>query len=458
MSQLAPQRTAGPSRPGVRPSLVYFFGALGAVIWGYDNGVIAGALLYITREFHLSPSAQGLVSSSLSVGSAVGAVISGALAQPWGRKRLIFIAGLVFGAGIAVCSLAASVAMLMIGRAVIGVGIGIVAVSVPVYLAEIAPAHIRGRVGALTQLMIACGILLSYLVSYALSPLHAWRWMVAVALVPALVLVVGIWVLPESPRWLLTRGRVEEARNGLSHQVDAAEVDRALAEMRETLARAKPSWRQAFRPGVRRIVLIAVGMSILTQLLGINTITYYAPTILKKIGFTDEVSLLNTIGFGIVSIIFTVLASRLIDRWGRRPLLIAGALVMGASMTGLALLSWTTGLTMGLSGVLAILSLVVFKATYSLSWGTSTRIVVAEILPLSIRGSALGFAEIFNFASTFTLALVFPVLLAVGSGTAFIVFGAMGVVACVFVGRLVPETKGRTLEEIEAAIRKKGQE
>jgi MFS family permease len=143
---------------------------------------------------------------------------------------------------------------------------------------------------------------------------------------------------------------------------------------------------------------------------------------------------------------------RVIDRWGRRPLLTVGALVMGASMSVMALLSWTTGLTVGVSGVVAILSVVVFKATYSLSWGTSTRIVVVEILPLSVRGSALGFAEIFNFASTFALALVFPILLAAGSGTAFIVFGAMGVVAFVFVLALVPETKGRTLEQIEAGL------
>ncbi|GLY71581.1 sugar porter family MFS transporter [Amycolatopsis taiwanensis] len=451
MSQLASRSASGRQVAGVRPGLVYFFGALGAVIWGYDNGVIAGALLFITKEFDLTPAAQGLVSSSLSVGSAVGAAISGVLANPLGRKRLIFLAGLVFGAGVAVCSLAVSVPMLMAGRGVIGLGIGIVSVSVPIYLAELAPARIRGRIGALTQLMIASGILLSYLVGYALSPLHAWRWMIAVALVPALVLVVGIWVLPESPRWLLTRGRLEEARAGLARQVDAAEVDQALAEMRATLARAKPSWRRMFRPGVRRVVLVAVGMSILAQLLGINTVTYYAPTILKKIGFTDEASLLNTIGFGVVSIIFTVIATRVIDRWGRRPLLTVGALVMGAAMTVMAVLSWTTGLVVGVSGVLAILSLVVFKATYSLTWGTSTRIVVSEILPLSVRGVALGFAEIFNFASTFTLTLVFPILLAAGSGTAFITFGAMGVVACVFVLALVPETKGRTLEQIEAA-------
>ncbi|WP_160148917.1 sugar porter family MFS transporter [Amycolatopsis alkalitolerans] len=451
MSQLASQ-TAGVTRTGVRPALVYFFGALGAVIWGYDNGVIAGALLYITREFHLTPAAQGVVSSSLSVGAAVGAVTSGALAQPWGRKRLIFIAGLVFGTGIAVCSLAVSVPMFVAGRVVIGAGIGIVAVSVPIYLAEIAPARIRGRIGALTQLMIACGILLSYLVGYALSPLHAWRLMIAVALVPAVVLVAGIWVLPESPRWLLARGRAEEARAGLSRQVGAAEVDQVLAEMRETLARAKPSWRMAFRPGVRRVVLVGVGLSVFTQLLGINTVVYFAPTILKKIGFTDQASLLNTIGFGIVSIIFTVIAVRVIDRWGRRPLLIVGALVMGASMTGMAVLSWTIGLTVGLSGLLALACLTVFKAMFSLTWGTASRVVVAEILPLSVRGSALGFAEILNFAAIFLLSLVFPILLAAGSGTAFIVFGVMGLISCVFVATLVPETKGRTLEQIESTI------
>jgi sugar porter (SP) family MFS transporter len=301
--------------------------------------------------------------------------------------------------------------------------------------------------------MVASGILLAYLVSYALSPLHAWRWMIAVALVPALVLVVGVWVLPESPRWLLTRGRVDEARVELSRQVDPDEVEQAMAEMQTTLKRARPSWRSALQPGVRRIVLVAIGLSILAPLQGVNAIVYYAPTILRAIGFSDKVSLLNTIGFGIVSLIFTVVATRVIDRWGRRPLLITGALVMGASMTVMALLSWTTGLTVGVSGILAIACITVFKATFSLSWGTVTRVAASEILPLGVRGSALGVAEIGNFAATFTLTLVFPILLSAGRGTAFIVFGVMGLVACLFVAAQVPETQGRTLEEIEVDVR-----
>ncbi|MGW5641624.1 sugar porter family MFS transporter [Saccharopolyspora sp. NPDC003752] len=452
MKQVASQQAPVKQSREVPPGLVYFLGALGAILWGYDNGVIAGALLFMTEEFHLGPAAQGVVSSSLAIGSGVGAVVSGALASPLGRKRLVFIASLVFMGGTIAWATAGSVAMLVVGRVVIGVGIGIVAVSVPIYLAEISPARIRGRIGALTQLMIASGILLSYVVGYAMSPSGAWRWMVAFALVPALVLIAGVWVLPESPRWLLTRGRDEEARAGLARQVAAHEVEQAMREMRETFHRAKPSWREGFRPGVRRIVLVAVGMAVLAQLLGINTITYYAPTILKSIGFSEEASLLNTIGFGIVSIIFTVLASRLLDGWGRRPLLMVGALVMGLSMTTMAVLSWTAGLTLGVSGFVAIACLLVFKAMYSLSWGTVARIVIAEILPLRVRGSALGIAEVFNFASTFALSLTFPILLAVGSGLAFILFGVMGLLACLFVGVLVPETKGKTLEEIEAEM------
>lgn len=451
MSQLAAHADATRRHRGVPPGLVYALGALGAILWGYDNGIIAGALLFITEEFHLTPAAQGVVAASLSIGSAVGALLSGVLAGRLGRKRLIFIAGLVFSVGIVSWALAGSVTALIAGRVILGLGIGIVSVSVPIYLAEISPARIRGRIGALTQLMIASGILLSYVAGYALAPWQAWRWMVAIALVPAVVLVLGIWVLPESPRWLLTRGRIEEAREGLARQVAPDEVETAMREMRETLSRARPSWRAAFRPGVRRVVAVAVGISILTQLLGINTVTYYAPTIMKSIGFTEETSLLNTIGFGIVSIVFTLLATRLIDQWGRRPLLMLGAAVMGISMVTMAVLSWTVGLSVGVSGVLAIGCLVVFKAMYSLSWGTATRVVASEILPLSVRGPALGFAEILNFASTFALSLFFPIMLAAGSGLAFIFFGVMGLVAFVFVRTLVPETKGKTLEKVEAA-------
>lgn len=441
------KRSRGPS-----PRVVYFFGALGALVWGYDNGVLAGALLYIKPEFHLSPTETGLIGSFLAVGSALGAIFSALLVNRLGRKRLIFVASLVFLAGIAFAVFSNGAAALMLARGVLGLGIGIVAVAIPVYLAEISPAATRGRIGSLTQLMIACGILLGYIGNLAFSPLAAWRAMFAVMAIPTVVLAVGVWVLPESPRWLLSRGREDEAREQLARHVSKHELETTMAEMRESLAARRVSFLQSFHGPVGKIVAIAILLEMLTQLMGINTIVYYAPTILKKIGLSDTAALINTVGFGVISVIFTLLAARVIDRWGRRPLMSIGALVMGAAMLTMAILSWTAGLAVGVGGTVAIGALAVFKATFSLTWGTATRIVVSELLPTSIRGSMQGFAQIFNYAATFVLALTFPILLEAGSGLAFLFFAAIGVVSFLVMVFLVPETKGQTLEEIEATV------
>lgn len=449
--------TSAPPAPShaarrIAPGVIYFFGALGALLWGYDNGVLAGALLFIEPQFSMTPTEIGLVGSFLSIGSALGAVTSGLLANPLGRKRMIFIASLVFAVGIALATFASGVPMLMLARLVLGLGIGLVAVSIPVYLAEISPAGARGRIGSLTQLMIASGILLGYVGNLALSPFGAWRLMFAVMIVPTIVLAVGVWVLPESPRWLLRKGRLDEARAQLAQQVDAEELERTVSEMQESLATRRLPLRHAFATGLGKIIVLAIALEMLTQLLGINTIVYYAPSILKSMGFSDHAALVNTIGFGVVSVVFTVIAGRVIDRLGRRFLMGFGALIMAAAMITMATLSATIGFTVGISGIIGIIALCVFKATYSLSWGTATRIVVSELLPTRIRGSMQGIAQIFNYAATFVLSLTFPILLATGSGLAFAIFGGMGVLASIVVFLFLPETKGKTLEEIEAQV------
>lgn len=440
-------------RAGSSMGVIYFFGALGALLWGYDNGVIAGAILFIKDDFDLSPGLVGLVTASITLGAGTGALLSGALADRLGRKRLIILAAVVFSLGIIGASLAPSAAILIGARFVLGVGIGIVAVSIPIYLAELAPAETRGRVGTLTQLMIASGILLAYIVSYLLAPSGGWRWMIGVAIIPAVVLLVGVSFLPESPRWLVKRGREAEARDILAARMPAETIDASVTEIHRTLATSRGSWRDLLQPWVRPAVLVAIVLAILAQLLGINTIVFYAPTILSTIGFSNEAALLNTIGFGVVSVIFTLIALRVVDSVGRKKLLAGGSLAMGGSMLVMAILSVSSGFTAGLAGYLAILCLTVFKATYSLTWGTVTRVVQSEILPINVRGTALGVAEVFNFASTFVLSAVFPILLAGGTGLPFFTFAIIGVVGFIFVRFFVRESKGQTLEQIEEGLR-----
>lgn len=452
MAQQTVSAPGGVTGRHVPRSVIYFFASLGALAWGYDNGVLAGALLYIKPELHLTPTEVGLVGSALALGSMVGAVVSGFLANPLGRKRMIFVGSIVFIVGVAVAVTAPNTAALIGARVLLGAGVGVFAVSIPIYLAEISPAGTRGRVGALTQLMIAIGILLAYIGNLALSPFGAWRLMFAIMFIPAVAVAIGVWVLPESPRWLLARGRDDEARRVLGHQVGEDELETTLAEMRTSLGQKRIPLRQLMRTGAAKIIIVVIIFDMLTQLLGINTIVYYSPSILKQIGFSDNAALVNTIGFGIVSVVFTIIASRVIDRWGRRPLLIVGGLVMGAAMAVMATLSFTVGLTVGISGFVAIGAIAVFKATFSLSWGTGTRIVIAELLPTRVRGSVQGVAQIFNQGATSVSAFVFPLLLATGSGFAFGAYAVMGVIAAVFVGVLIPETKGQTLEEIEAKV------
>lgn len=447
-------RTSRPAPPPRRVGrrTVYFFGSLGALMWGYDLGVVAGALLFITPQFHLTPIQVGLVGSVLSIGSVVGALASAVLSGPLGRKKLIFVASILFAIGIVLTTLAGGVTSLLVGRTVLGLGIGIVAVSVPVYLSEISPASARGRIGSLTQLMVAVGILLAYIGNLALSPFGAWRVMFAIMIVPTIVLGIGVWVLPESPRWLLRKGRLVEARQQLAGQVGSAELDRTIGEMQTSLGLGRMPLRDIVGSGLVKVVVLAVVIDVLTQLMGINTIVYYAPSILKSMGFSDSAALINTLGFGVLSVVFTVIAASVVDRWGRRWLLMVGALVMAGSMLIMATLSFTVGLTVGISGIVGILALAVFKAMFSLSWGTVVRIVVSEMLPTRVRASMQGLSQMFNYGATFVLTLLFPVLLATGTGVAFGFFALMGIVAFVVVQRFLPETKGRTLEEIEADI------
>jgi sugar porter (SP) family MFS transporter len=445
--------TATGSAKGAPSWFIYLFGALGAVLWGYDTGVISGALLYIKRDFAISAAGQGLVTSSFTIGAAVGALATALLVDRLGRRRLLLVAAVVFVVGTLLSSLAGSESVLIAGRSVLGIGIGFVAVNIPIYLSEIAPARTRGRIVSLTQFMNATGILLAYLANLALSPAGAWRWMIGIAVVPAVLLFAGVLFLPESPRWLVARGRIAEARAGLAARGDDVEPEATVREIEAGLAAGRGAWRSLLRPWARRPVAIAVLMTVLAQLLGINAITYYAPTVLTSVGFSDSASLITTVGFGAVSVLATVFAVVRGDSVGRRPLLIAGACVTGATMLLTAVFSWSFGLTAGVTGVVAVVCFAVFKAAFSSTWGPVSRVVETEILPISVRGTAVSVAEVANFLAIFVVTLLFPILLQAGSGFAFATFGVMGAVAVAVIVYYVPETRGRTLEEIEADIR-----
>ncbi|HEX3753335.1 MAG TPA: sugar porter family MFS transporter [Streptosporangiaceae bacterium] len=444
---------------GPRASAVpsYIFGALGGLLFGYDLGVVAGALLYIKPEFHLGPVEVGFVTSSLLLGAMIGALGSGALSQAYGRRRLVMVAGAVFAAGALVAALAPELWTLLAGRLVMGLAIGALSVSVPIYLSEITPPATRGALSGLNQLMISTGILVAYLVDLGLSSAHAWRPMFGLAVVPAAALLAGLVFQPESPRWLVRQGRIDEARAVLMRNRSEAEAGADIAEITRAAGQGDRRAELAelwHRRDLRRILLTGVALAFFQQIIGVNTIIYYAPTILTRLGYRSSAAILANAGLGGLTVLVTIIMLLfVVDRVGRRRPLVLGALGMAACMVLLGLTFLTAGFSHGgPAGWLAIIGLAGFKVCYSLSWGGMVWVMLGEMFPLRVRAAAMGIATFANWLGNLLVAQFFPQLLGAGTGTVFFIFAGVAVLACGFAVRWIPETRARTLEQIEGDL------
>jgi sugar porter (SP) family MFS transporter len=435
--------------------------ATGGLLFGYDTGVISGALLFIREDFApLSAFMEGIIVSTLLVGAVVGAISGGPLSDRFGRRPAVLVAATIFGLGALAVAFAPSVAFIVVGRFLLGLGVGLASMIVPLYIAEIAPADRRGALVSLNQLMITIGILASYIVGVIFTPIEGWRYMFGVALIPALILGIGMFRLPESPRWLFNRGQTEKARAVLSRSRSQEEIELEFREMEEIKRaeqeqeRERVGYAELLSPYVRPALIIGIGLAIFQQITGINTVIYYAPTILQGVGFSEGGAIAATaLGVGVVNVGFTILAVRIIDRAGRRPLLIIGLIGMVVSLALLGVV-FATGGTGGAAGVLATVCLGLYIASFAISLGPVFWLMISEIYPLNIRGKAMSVASLANWSSNWLVALTFPVLLAtLGGAGSFWLFAALGIVAWFFVYFRVPETKGRTLEEIEADFR-----
>ena len=455
--------TAGAGQGGQRRfvNIAATITATGVLLFGYGTGVISGALLFIRQEFApLSAFQQGIIVSFLLVGAMVGALSGGPLSDRVGRRPAALLAAIIFGIGALAVAFAPTVSFLVFGRFLLGLGVGLASMIVPLYIAEIAPADRRGELVSLNQLMITIGILLSYIVGVAFAPIEGWRWMFGVALIPALILGIGMFRLPESPRWLFEHGQLEKAREVLNLSRNPEEVEQEFREMQEIkdqdreISQERVSYKELLAPYVRPALIIGIGLAIFQQITGINTVIYYAPTILQGVGFSEGGAIAATaLGVGVVNVGFTILAVRIIDRVGRRPLLIIGLIGMIISLALLGVV-FATGGSGGAAGLLATVCLGLYIASFAISLGPIFWLMISEIYPLRIRGSAMSVASIANWGSNFIVALIFPVLLAtLGGAGSFWLFAALGIVAWIFVYFRVPETKGRSLEEIEASFR-----
>jgi SP family galactose:H+ symporter-like MFS transporter len=341
---------ARPTKPALL--LATAVAALGGMLFGYDIGVISGAILFVKTEFSLTPGAEEIVVSSVLLGSLIGAMVGGVLADCLGRRILLIATALVFGLGAIGAALALGTACLIAGRIVAGSAIGIASFVAPLYISEIAPVAIRGKLVSINQVALTVGIVLSYMVDYAFAGAQAWRWMFAMALIPAAAFGIGLLFIPDSPRWLAARGHVAQARAVLKRIRDPKEVEGELSRIQESTAQQQGHWLELFRPRLRPAMIVGVGLAIAQQLTGINTVIYYAPTIMKFAGLSSaSVAILASVGIGVVNVVLTVVAMQLIDRIGRRPLLLVSLagmtlslFVLGASFALLQFEAhWRTG-------------------------------------------------------------------------------------------------------------------
>jgi sugar porter (SP) family MFS transporter len=427
--------------------------ALGGLLFGYDTGVISGALLFVKRSFHLGATGQSVVVSAVLVGAVIGAAAAMLIGDRIGRRVLIAASAMVFIAGTAVAAGATSVAVLIAGRGILGVAIGLSSSAVPVYIAEISPERRRGGYVALFQLAITVGIFLAYVVNYVFASIDGWRWMFLCGVAPALVLFGGVLVLPRSPRWLALAGRNEEAREVLA-AIGEGDVDEELAAIEASFEHAQAGWRELWAPFARNALLVGLGLGVFQQFIGINTVIYYAPTILQFSGFKSAtVSILATMGVGAVNVAMTLVAVRLIDRVGRRPLLLGGLIPMALALVAIGV---AFDLRSGAVRWIAIASLIVYVGAFAVSWGWGFWLLNAELYPLEVRGRGTGLVVMVQWAANLTVSLTFLLLIhAIGKPATFWLYAALCAAAIVFTAIFVPETKGKTLEEIEAYWRRR---
>ena len=462
---------SGPTSTGARRSPAHnrflvkltVISTLGGLLFGYDTGVISGALLYMKADLNLTTFSEAVVVSSLLFpGAAFGALLGGKLADSLGRKGSLLVCAGLFLVGALICATAPNVVVMTAGRILLGFGVGAAAATCPLYLAEMAPADRRGRMVTINELMIVTGQFLAFAMNALLDALikdpHVWRWMLAVATVPAVALFVGMFFLPDSPRWYAVRGRLDDTKRvlGLSRDpAEAAEEYNVIAEhARRDVSEDKGAAMRDLREfaWMRRILWIGCGLATVQQATGINTVNYYAPTILESTGLGASASLILTITIGVVAIIGTILGIVLIGHFNRRPLLLTGftGVAAGHAVLALSFLLPETAFRSYL--ILAAMLIVVFFVQTFI--GTLVWLLLSEIFPMTIRGFAMGIAVFVLWTVNAAISFAFPPLVAaLGATPTFGLFAVINVGSWFFVKKFAPETRGRSLEELEDDFR-----
>ncbi len=439
---------------------------LGGLHFGYDTAVISGAIGSLRTYFDLTSAQTGWAASSALVGCVVGAGVAGFLADRFGRKPGLLLAAALFLISAIGSAIPESFTVFIIFRIVGGVGVGVASMLAPMYIAEIAPAHLRGRLVSLNQLAIVFGILVVYFVNYGIASMGGaewnteigWRYMFGSETIPAALFFILMLFAPRSPRWLMLVGREEQAKGVLTKIVNGEYARVAIEEIKESLhVKDKHAKVRIIGQGFGFVLFIGIMLSVFQQITGINVILYYAPEIFSQLGEGADTALLQTIVVGIVNLLFTVVAIVTVDRWGRKPLMIAGAIGMGICMTAVGFAAYYQN-----KDIWILLFILGYIASFALSLGPVVWVLLSEIFPNQIRAKAMAIAVAAQWISNFAVSQTFPMMMDnetllnnFNGGFPFWVYGFMCLITVLFVWKFVPETKGKKLEEMEALWRKK---
>jgi len=425
--------------------------SLGGLLSGYDTGVISGALLFINETWNLSDSLQGILVSSVLIGAVVGAATNGVLADIFGRKKIIMATAVIFILGSIMCAFAPNVIILILSRAFVGLAVGIVNFIVPLYISEISPKHLRGTLVSLYQWAITSGILFSYFINVVFAhSFYTWRWMLFAGVVPGLILFIGMLFMKDTPRWLISKNRIDEAKAVFLKIEPDINVEKEINEIKNLLS-VNDNNKFVFKKWMIMPFVIGIGMMFTQICTGINTIIYYAPTIFKSAGFDSNITAIYaTAGIGVVNFLMTIVAIYFTDKLGRKPLLYFGLTGIMISLFALAGSFAFADILAEYAKWISVSCLVTYIICFAMSLGPVAFILVSEVFPLNIRGFSMSICVLSNFAFNFLVVASFPILLnRIGGAWTFSSFGMVSVLCIIFVYFFVPETKGISLEQIE---------
>ena len=427
---------------------ISFISALGGYLFGFDFAVISGALPFLQKQFALDEYWEGFATGSLALGAILGCIIAGVVADKYGRKPGLLAAAAIFAISSFAMGASPSRDIFIASRCCAGIGVGMASMLSPMYIAEISPAHLRGRMVAINQLTIVIGILITSLVNYKLRNYgeDAWRWMFGLGIVPSALFFIGALWLPESPRWLIKAGKDAKAKDILNKIGGVNFASESLRAIERSVAgKSKTNYSHVFKKGVLPAVIVGIGLAVFQQLCGINTVFNYAPKIFQSIGASQDDQLLQTVFIGGVNLVFTIMAMLLVDKLGRKPLMLIGA-------GGLSILYVIVAQMLGAHSPSVAWFLLAAIGVYAMSLAPVTWVLISEIFPNNVRGEATSIAVISLWAAYFILVFTFPVLFKILQEKSFYIYAAVCAAGFLFVWWKVKETRGKTLEELEGVM------